>query len=174
MGGELFVGHHPNEDGWRRQIGPTIALPLGCLQLFHLPDRMEQTDEGQMIRVLLVDDQSVVRRALRVRFHLEPDLQVVGEARTGREALALAQTLTPDVVLMDIQMPEMDGIEATTALRWMVPQSAVVILSIYDDAQTRGRAKAAGAVAFVEKRGATDVLLSAIRLAAGQAGKSSE
>ncbi len=127
-----------------------------------------------MIRVLLVDDQSVVRRALRVRFHLEPDLEVVGEASTGREALLLAQTLTPDVVLMDIAMPEMDGIEVTAALRRVVPQSVVVILSIHDDAQTRERAQAAGAVAFVEKRGATDTLLSAIRQAAGQAGKSSE
>ncbi|HEX6553404.1 MAG TPA: response regulator transcription factor [Ktedonobacteraceae bacterium] len=127
-----------------------------------------------MIRVLLVDDQAVVRRALRVRFHLEPDLEVVGEASTGREALTLAQTLTPDVVLMDIAMPEMDGIEATTALRGAVPQSVVVILSISDDAQTRRRAQAAGAVALVEKRGATDALLSAIRQAAGQAGKRSE
>jgi DNA-binding NarL/FixJ family response regulator len=127
-----------------------------------------------MIRVLLVDDQPVVRRGLRVLFRLEPDLQVVGEASTGTEALALAQALTPDVVLMDIEMPEMDGIEATAALRRVVPQSAVVILSIHDDAQTRGRAQAAGAVAFVEKRGATDALLSAMRLAAGQTGKSSE
>ena len=127
-----------------------------------------------MIRVLLVDDQPAVRRGLRVLFRLEPDLQVVGEASTGTEALALAQTLTPDVVLMDIEMPEMDGIEATAALRRVVPQSAVVILSIHDDAQTRERAQAAGAVAFVEKRGATDALLSAMRLAAGQTGKSSE
>jgi DNA-binding NarL/FixJ family response regulator len=137
-------------------------------------NRRGQTDEVLMIRVLLVDDQAVVRRALRVRFHLEPDLQVVGEATTGSEALTLAQTLTPDVVLMDIEMPEMDGIQATAALRRVVPQSAVVILSIHDDAQTRGRARASGAVAFVEKRGATEALLSAIRLAAGQAGKSSE
>ena len=127
-----------------------------------------------MIRVLLVDDQSIVRRALRVRFHLEPDLQVVGEASTGSEALTLAQALTPDVVLMDVEMPEMDGIAATAALHRVVPQCAVVILSIYDDAQTRGRAQAAGAVAFVEKRGATDALLSAIRLAAAQAGNSNE
>ncbi len=127
-----------------------------------------------MIRVLLVDDQSVVRRALRVRFHLEPDLEVVGEASTGTEALTLAQTLTPDVVLMDIEMPEMDGIQATAALRRVVPQSVVVILSIHDDAQARERAQAAGAVAFVEKRGTTDALLAAIRQAAAQAGKSSE
>ena len=123
-----------------------------------------------MIRVLLVDDQAVVRRALRGRFHLEPDLEVVGEASTGSEALALAQALAPDVVLMDIEMPEMDGIQATTVLRRVAPQSAVVILSIYDDALIRGRAQAAGAVAFVEKRGATDALIAAIRLAAAQAG----
>jgi DNA-binding NarL/FixJ family response regulator len=78
------------------------------------------------------------------------------------------------VVLMDVQMPEMDGIAATAALLRVVPGSAVVILSICDDAQTRRRARAAGAVAFVEKRGATDALLSAIRLAAGQAGTSGD
>ena len=127
-----------------------------------------------MIRVLLVDDQAVVRRALRARFLLEPDLQVVGEASTGREALTLAQILSPDVVLMDIAMPGMDGIEATAALRRVIPKSVVVILSIHDDAQTRGRAQTAGAVAFVEKRGVTDNLLSVIRQAAGQAGKRSE
>ena len=127
-----------------------------------------------MIRVLLVDDQAVVRRALRGRFNLEPDLEVVGEASTGREALMLVQTLVPDVVLMDIAMPGMDGIETTAALHKTVPQSAVVILSISDDAQARGRAQAAGAVTLVEKRGATETLLAAIRLAAGQTGKSSE
>jgi DNA-binding NarL/FixJ family response regulator len=127
-----------------------------------------------MIRVLLVDDQAVVRRALRSRFHLEPDLEVVGEASTGREALALSQTLVPDVVLMDLLMPGMDGIAATAALHKTVPQSAVVILSISGDAQTREQAQAAGAVAFVEKRGATETLLSAIRQVAAQAGKRSE
>ena len=123
-------------------------------------------DEVLMIRVLLVDDQPVVRHALRVRFHLEPDLEVVGEASTGGEALVLAQALTPDVVLMDLQMPGMDGIEATAALHRVVPQSVVVILSIYDDEQTRGLARVAGAVAFVEKRGVTDNLLATIRKAA--------
>jgi len=77
-------------------------------------------------------------------------------------------------VLMDLQMPEMDGIQATAVLRRLVPQSVVVILSISVDEQTRTRAQVAGAVAFVEKRGATDALLSAIRLAAGQAEKRSE
>ena len=127
-----------------------------------------------MIRVLLVDDQPAVRRGLLMRLRLEPDMQIVGEASTGREALALAQTLTPDVVLLDIEMPVMGGIEATTALRAVVPQSAVVILSIHTDRQTRMRAQAAGAVAFVEKRGTTEILLAAIRQAAGQTGNSLE
>jgi DNA-binding NarL/FixJ family response regulator len=134
----------------------------------------EQIDEESMIRVLLVDDQPAVLHGLRVRFQLEPDLQVVGEASTGSEALTLAQALTPDVVLMDIEMPGMDGIQATTALYTVVPQSAVVILSIHTDRQTRLRAQAAGAVAFVEKRGITDTLLAAIRLAAAQVRASTE
>lgn len=121
-----------------------------------------------MIRVVLADDEPAARRGLRARFQLEPDLQVVGEASTGTEALRLAHDLTPDVMLMDVRMPDMDGIAATVALRSLVPHTAVVMLSIYDDAQTRGRAWAAGAVAFVEKRGATDNLLSVIRQAAGQ------
>jgi len=77
-------------------------------------------------------------------------------------------------VLMDIEMPGMDGIEAAAALVTVVPQSAVVILSIHTDRQTRMRAQAAGAVAFVEKRGTTDTLLAAIRQAAAQARASME
>lgn len=134
----------------------------------------EQSREDNMIRVLLVDDQPVVRRGLRVRFQLEPDMQIIGDASTGSDALTLAQILTPDVVLMDIEMPDMDGIEATVALRTVVPQSAVVILSIHTDRQTRMKAQAAGAVAFVEKRGTTDILLAAIRQAAGRTGNSLE
>lgn len=118
-----------------------------------------------MIRVLLADDEPVVRRGLRARFQLEPDLLVVGEASTGAEALHLAHELVPDVVLMDVEMPDMDGIAAAAALRGMVPYCAVVILSIHDDALTRARARTAGAVAFVEKRGSPDALMAAIRQA---------
>jgi len=122
-----------------------------------------------MIRLLLVDDQPLVRRGLGMRLHLEPDMQIVGEASTGREALSMAQALSPDVVLMDVEMPDMDGIEATAALRATASTSAVVILSIHDDPQLRVRAQAAGAVAFVEKRGTIDSLLAAIRQAARHA-----
>jgi DNA-binding NarL/FixJ family response regulator len=116
-----------------------------------------------MIRLVLVDDQPSVRQGLRMRLTLEPDMMVVGEASTGREAMTLVQQLAPDMVLMDVEMPEMDGIEATAAMRASTPQSAVVMLSIHDDASTRARAYAAGAAAFVTKSGAIEVLVATIR-----------
>jgi DNA-binding NarL/FixJ family response regulator len=125
-----------------------------------------------MIRVLLVDDQAAVRRGLRFRFQLEPDIQVVGEAGSGQEALRLVQTLTPAVVLMDVEMPEMDGISTTTALRALGDRITVVMLSIHDDGATRARAQAAGAAAFVAKGATTDQLIDTIRQVAGQAGSS--
>ena len=118
-----------------------------------------------MIRLVLVDDQSTVRHGLRMRLMLEPDITVVGEAGSGKEALVLVQQLRPDVVLMDIEMPEMDGITTTTALHDIVPQSVTVMLSIHSDSITRARAQSAGAKAFVEKLGSTEELLSAIRQA---------
>jgi DNA-binding NarL/FixJ family response regulator len=119
-----------------------------------------------MIKVLLVDDQPSVRQGLKMRLALEPDLTVAGEASNGMEALELTQSLTPDVVVMDVEMPEMDGITATERLREMSPHVTVVMLSIHGDAATRARARAAGAAAFVEKQGAVETLLAEIRRAA--------
>jgi DNA-binding NarL/FixJ family response regulator len=115
------------------------------------------------IRVLLVDDQAAVRYGLRMRLGLEAELSVVGEAGNGAEALELAQELTPDVVVMDVEMTEMDGITATERLLARLPQVKVIVLSIYGDPETRARARAAGAMAFVEKRGAVEGLLEEIR-----------
>jgi len=95
----------------------------------------------------------------------EADITVVGEASDGAEAITLAQALQPDVVLMDVSMPIMDGIAATDALRVAVPHSAVVLLSLYDDAAIRARAYAAGAVAFVGKQEGVRALKVAIRQA---------
>ena len=121
-----------------------------------------------MIRLVLVDDQPLVRQALRKRLALEPDIAVVGEASNGKEATILVEQLTPDVVLMDIEMPELDGISATAMIPTISPQSAVVLLSIYDDVSTRARAQAAGAAAFVQKSGETEVLITTIRNLAKQ------
>lgn len=115
------------------------------------------------VQLLLVDDRPSVRRALRIWLSLKPNLEVVGEAGGGAEAVSLAQALRPDMVLMDVEMPGMDGISATTALRSVAPQSAVVILTLYDDDATRARAQEAGAAAFVAKHEMEETLLAEIR-----------
>jgi DNA-binding NarL/FixJ family response regulator len=103
-----------------------------------------------------------------MRLTLEPDMTVVGEASNGREAVTLVQQLAPDIVLMDVEMPVMDGIEAAVVMYASTPQSAVVMLSIHDDVYMLARTHAAGATAFVNKRGAIEVLVATIRQAAEQ------
>ena len=102
-----------------------------------------------------------------MRLELEPDMSVVGEAGSGEEAISLAQALHPDVVLMDVRMPGTDGVSATETLRATVSQSAIVILSLYDDAETRRRAEAAGAAAFVAKHQMRAKLLATVRRVVG-------
>ena len=119
-----------------------------------------------MIKLLLVDNEPAVRKGLRMRLGSEPDMVVVGEAINGKDALTLAQKLRPDVVVMDVKMPHMDGIAATQALGAVCPRPAVIMLTIHDDDATRTRARAAGAVALIAKSGSADELLEAIRQAA--------
>jgi DNA-binding NarL/FixJ family response regulator len=119
-----------------------------------------------MIKLLLVDDVPAVRRGLKMRLTLEPDLEIVGEAGNGAEAITLTSVLHPDVIVMDVEMPGMDGMLATETLRSVEPRSAVITLSLHDDALTRARARSAGARAFVAKHEPVDILLAAIRRAA--------
>lgn len=116
-----------------------------------------------MIRVILVDDTGEVRRMLKERLDFEPDIEVIGEAENGKAALELAARLQPDVIVMDVKMPQADGIAATQALNELLPQSRVVILSLYDDPVTRSRAREAGASAFIAKQESETALLEAIR-----------
>jgi len=121
------------------------------------------------IRLLLVDDEPAIRRGLRMRLALEPDVEIVGEAADGIAAIDSARVLAPNVVVMDVEMPRLNGIDATRALRAQSPTTAVVVLSMHDDVETQSRALAAGAAAFVAKHSIDRALLDAIRGAAEQA-----
>lgn len=124
---------------------------------------------GEKIRVIIVDDVSETRENVRKLLQFESDVDVVGAARTGREAIQLSQELNPDVILMDINMPDMDGITATETIRSKQPAVQVVILSVQSDQNYMRRAMLAGARDFLTKPPMGDELISAIRRAGSMA-----
>jgi two-component system, NarL family, response regulator LiaR len=117
-------------------------------------------------RVLITDDHGVVRQGLRMFLSLDPDFEVVGEASNGEEALAMAHDLEPDVVLMDLLMPVMDGISATEKIRAELPDVEVIALtSVLEDASVTGAVRA-GAIGYLLKDTDSDELSRAIKAAA--------
>src|SRR5215831_2577170 len=115
------------------------------------------------LRVLLVDDHTVVRQGLRALLEVEPDITVVGEAETGRQAVQLAGKLRPDVVVMDIAMPVLNGLEATRQIIKMVPGAKVLALSSYSDDEYIYQLTEAGAVGYLLKQTAAADLIKAVR-----------
>ncbi|HRW49702.1 MAG TPA: response regulator transcription factor [Caldilinea sp.] len=118
------------------------------------------------VRLLLVDDHPIVRTGLRMLFQSEPDMVVVGEVNGGEEALEAVQTLHPDVVIMDVAMPGMNGIEATRRIKESSPETAVLALTMHEDEQYFFAMLHAGASGYIPKRAAPDDLVSAIRVVA--------
>jgi DNA-binding NarL/FixJ family response regulator len=116
-----------------------------------------------MIRVAVVDDQGVIRAGLKMIIDHEPDLIVVGEAADGVEAVELVTATSPDVVLMDIRMPRLDGIEATRRITSSGVGTAVLVLTTFDDEEYVLGAVRAGASGFLLKDAGPDVLVSAVR-----------
>ncbi|MGE5224810.1 MAG: response regulator [Omnitrophica WOR_2 bacterium] len=116
-------------------------------------------------RVIIVDDIAETRENIRKLLQFEADVDVIGAARTGKEACDLSKELKPDVVLMDINMPDMDGITATENIRRLVPFAQIIILSVQNDASYMRRAMLAGARDFLTKPPSIDDLTSAIRRA---------
>jgi two-component system, NarL family, response regulator NreC len=118
------------------------------------------------IRILIADDHGIVRKGLRLQLEQNDDFEVIGEATDGREAVRLAEELAPDVVIMDIAMPNLNGIEATTQLVKKNPQIGVIILSMYSDETYLMRTLAAGAKGYLLKDSADVDLHRAVQVVA--------
>ena len=116
-----------------------------------------------MIKILIVDDDSRFRRLIKGMFSREPEIDVIGEAENGQEAILKARELRPDLVLMDVRMPGMNGLEATRLLKNEMPGLKVIMLSIYDMDEYREAAKAAGADDYILKKHMNEGLVLAIK-----------
>ena len=116
-----------------------------------------------MTRILLVDDHELVRQGIGAMLKTASDLQVVGEAKTGREAIEVARRELPDVVLMDVRMPDMDGLEATRRIKEERPRTAVIMLTMHDNATYLRDAVKAGAAGYLLKDVSKEELTDAVR-----------
>jgi DNA-binding NarL/FixJ family response regulator len=123
-------------------------------------------ESPERIRILLADDHDILRDGLRALFEAVDDIEIAGEARTGREAVALVERLGPDVVLMDISMPELDGVEACRRIRAQRPDCRVLFLTMHEAEEYLLRSVRAGASGYVIKRTAAADLLAAVRAVA--------
>ena len=150
LGGQCLIDSKPGEG---TRVWTTVSLP---------ENRWRQTMTP--VKLLLVDDHEIVRAGLRMLFSAEPDVQIVGEAASGREAIEQVAKLAPDVVLMDVAMPDMNGIEATRRIKEAFPQVVVLALTMHEDEEYFFEMLSAGASGYVPKRAAPDDLLSAIRV----------
>ncbi len=121
---------------------------------------------NRRIRILLVDDQTMFREGLRTLLSVQPDFQVVGEAENGEQALEKAASLKPEVVLMDLRMPIMDGVTATRRLNTMYPSCRVIVLTTFDDDENVFEGLRAGALGYLLKDAPSEKLFEAIRAAA--------
>jgi two-component system response regulator NreC len=117
---------------------------------------------SERVRVLICEDHALFREGLRALLSVEPKLEVVGEARDGNEAVQQAKSLRPDVILMDLEMPELNGLEATRRIRRAVPSSRVLVLTLDDDEEVVAQCLEAGASGYVLKEGPSSQLVYAI------------
>ena len=118
------------------------------------------------IRFLIADDHELVRRGLRGMLEREPDFEVVGEARDGREAVELCRSLSPNLVLMDMRMPGMDGLSATSTIKKEHPEIGVVMVTMHENRDYIHEALRAGAAGYILKDATRDELIDMLRLTA--------
>jgi DNA-binding NarL/FixJ family response regulator len=129
-------------------------------------------DEGvRRARLLIVDDHDLIRESTQLMLEGEPDLEVVGEAANGHHALELCRQLRPDLVLMDVRMPEMDGLTATREIKKEMPTISVLMVSAYESEDYRREAASAGATDYILKDAERYQLLEAVHAALGKRGE---
>jgi DNA-binding NarL/FixJ family response regulator len=126
-------------------------------------ERSQSPADSGRIRVLFADDHQIVRESLVNLLNTETDIHVVGQCDNGRKAVESAGQVQPDVVIMDVSMPVMDGVEATRVIKSRWPHIRIIGLSMYDDADGGGKMRAAGADEYVSKAGPPAELINAIR-----------
>src|SRR6187551_1297594 len=124
-------------------------------------------NSGKTITLLMAEDHAVVRQGLCALLNIDGGFKIVGEARTGREAVTMARTLKPDVILMDIAMPILNGLEATRQILTANPAARIIILSAHTDDVYVDRMIEVGVAGFLEKQTSADILTKAIREVAG-------
>lgn len=123
-------------------------------------------NQTKPIRVLIADDHTLVRQGIRMMIEAQPDLQVVGEASDGNEAIRLAQELSPDLIVMDIAMPDMDGLEATHIIKHNQPDVKILAVTMHEGEDYFFKILAAGASGYVLKRAASSDLITAVHAVA--------
>lgn len=155
--------------GWRLEEGlqcdaeDFLARPVDLLALLPRIRKLLDKEAAKRIRVLVVDDHAVVRDGIRAVLALQRDMQVVGEAVDGKDGLKKAIELMPDVVLMDIVMPVMNGLDATREICRQCQRAKVLVLTQYDDEGSIKASREAGALGFIPKAAASSRLLTGIR-----------
>ncbi len=155
--------------GWRMEEGMQcdaedfLARPVELAALVPRIQKLLDKEAAKRIRVLVVDDHAVVRDGIRAVLSLQRDIQVVGEAVNGKEAVEKTKELLPDVVLMDIVMPVMNGLDAAKEISKECERAKVLMLTQYDDPENVQASRQAGALGFIPKAAASSRLLTGIR-----------
>ena len=168
LGGSLAIESAPGQGSrFTLRVPFRSAVPAAAEPLASVPGPIVRpaspTAPGRKVRVLLVDDHAIVRQGFARLLNAEPDLEVVGEAADGKAAVELAGRLQPDVVTMDVNMPVLDGMEATRQIRAQCPGVRVIGLSMYASREHARAMLNAGAAAYLTKSGPAEELLAAIR-----------